>query len=65
MPRHRRSQVDTTGRLDAESAFSALAVFASAPTCTAVVVMEFNAELAPDGSHAAGLVEGLVKVLGA
>ncbi len=49
--------------LDAESAFSALEIFVTAPTCVAVVVTEFNAELDPDGSHAAGLVEGLVKVL--
>ena len=50
--------------LDFESAFSALEVFASAPRCTAVAVTEFSAELDPDGSHAASLVEGLVKVLG-
>lgn len=48
--------------LDPESAFSALEVFAAAPTCAAVVVTEFNAELDSDGSHAAGLVEGLVRV---
>jgi arginase len=51
--------------LDAESAFSALEVFAAAPTCAALAVTEFNAELDPDGSHATGLVEGLVKALGA
>ena len=51
--------------LDAESAFSALEVFAAAPTCAGVVVTEFNAELDPHGSHAARLVAGLVKVLGA
>lgn len=51
--------------LDAESAFSALGVFTAAPTCVAVVVTEFNAELDPTGSHAVGLVDGLVRVLGA
>ncbi len=48
--------------LDAESAFAALEVFAAAPTCAALVVTEFNAELDPDGVHAEGLVEGLVRV---
>ena len=49
--------------LDAESAFAALEVFVTAATCAAIVVTEFNAELDPDGSHAAGLVENLAKVL--
>ncbi len=51
--------------LDAASAFAALAVFVAAPTCAAVVVTELNAELDPDGSHTAGLVDGLVEALGA
>ena len=51
--------------LDAESAFSALELFAASPKCAAVVVTELNAELDPDGSHAARLVGGLVEAFGA
>lgn len=51
--------------LDAESAFAALEVFVAAPTCAAVVVTELNAELDPDGSHTARLVDGLAEALGA
>lgn len=50
--------------LDGVAAFSALGVFAAATTCAGIVVTELNAELDPEGTHAAGLVEGLVKVLG-
>ena len=50
--------------LDAASAFAALRVFAGAPRCAAVVVTELNAELDPDRSHAARLVDDLVEVLG-
>ena len=51
--------------LDPESAFAALRVFVTAPTCVGVLVTEFNPERDPDGSHAEGLVHGLVEVLGA
>jgi arginase len=51
--------------LDAESAFAALRVFATAPLCGGVVVTEFNAERDPDGSQAESLVHGLVEALGA
>jgi arginase len=51
------------GGLDAISAFAALGVFAEAPACAGVVVTEFNAELDPDGSCAARLVDGLVGAL--
>jgi arginase len=47
------------GGLEAAAAFAALRVFASAQSCAAVVVTEFNAELDPDGSHAKYLVAGL------
>ena len=49
--------------LDAESAFTALSVFTSAPTCAAVVVTELNPERDPDGSHTERLVAGLVGAL--
>ena len=51
--------------LDPESTFAALRVFVTAPTCVGVVVTEFNPERDPDGSHAEGLVHGLVEALGA
>jgi arginase len=50
--------------LDSVSAFAALRIFAGAPTCVAIVVTELNAELDPDGSHTARLVDGLVEAVG-
>ncbi|HSM16439.1 MAG TPA: arginase family protein [Gemmatimonadales bacterium] len=51
------------GGLEAAAAFTALKIFASAQSCAAVVVTEFNAELDPDGSHAEHLVAGLARAL--
>jgi arginase len=47
--------------LDIESAFAALRVFVTAPTCAAVVITELNAERDPDRSHTVRLVDGLVE----
>jgi len=55
--------VPHVGGLDLMSAFAALRVFVASMHCAAVVVTEFNAELDPDGSHAARIVEGLVGAL--
>jgi len=50
--------------LDPASAFEALNVLAQAPSCVAVVITEFNAELDPDGVYAERLVAGFVRSLG-
>jgi arginase len=50
------------GGLNVVAACSALRVFTGAPTCAAVVVSEFNAELDPEGTKAEELVEALVGV---
>lgn len=51
--------------LDPASAFAALSVFATAPTCAGLVVTELNAERDPDGSYTELLAHGLVESLAA
>jgi len=51
------------GGLDLASAFTALRIFVASRRCAAVVITEFNAELDPDGSNAARIVDGLVGAL--